>query len=148
MKTIKTFKDMIRPFDIILIFAILFASFVPVGIFTWQQIRTPAISGSTLFATIIIDGVEVDRFILYDDNTHKFITYTAEDGLVGNQYNIVEIEGSRIRVQQDNSPDQIGVNMGWISRPGQTIIVLPHRFLIRIEAESPADYEDDIIIPF
>lgn len=138
-------KKMIRPFDIILVSFFLLASFIPLGVFTWQQFRVP--EDATLVAVITIDENEVDRFPIYE-GAELLITYTADDGLIGNQYNIVEIDGNRIRVKQDNSPDQIGVMMGWISRPGQTIIVLPHRFLIQIVEDHPAGYEDDIIIPF
>ena len=139
------YKKMIRPFDIILIVFFLLASFIPAGVFAWQQFHVP--EGAFLIAVVTINGVEVDRFELTDDAQY-LVTYTADHGLTGNQYNVVEVDGSRIRVQRDNSPDQIGVNMGWISRAGQTIVVLPHRFLIRIEVEHSQDYEEDIIIPF
>jgi len=138
------FKDMIRPFDVILIIFLLLASFVPAGVFAWQLSQIP--EDSALIAVITINGVEVDRFELNETAQH-LVTYTAEHGLVGNQYNVVEVDQSRIRVQRDNSPDQVGVNMGWISQPGQTIVVLPHRLLIRIEAEHQP-HEEDIIIPF
>ena len=145
MVTINKYKKMIRPLDIILITVFLLASFIPVGVFAWQQSRVP--EGASLVAIITINGEEVDRFNL-NEQTQHLVTYTADDGLTGTQFNIVEIDGTRIRVQRDNSPDQIGVMMGWISRPGQTIIVLPHRFLIRIEEEFPEGFEDEIIIPF
>ena len=139
-------KKMIRPFDIILIVFFLLVSFIPVGIFTWQQFHVP--ESAILIAVVTISGVEVDRFEL-NKNAQHIITYTEEHGLTGNQYNVVEVDGLRIRVQRDNSPDQVGVNMGWISRVGQTIVVLPHRFLIRIEVEdSQGDEDDEIIIPF
>ena len=32
-----------------------------------------------------------------------------------NQYNIIEIDGTRISDKEDNSPDQIAVQTGWIS---------------------------------
>jgi len=140
---LKRYKEVVRPFDMMLIVMIMLASFIPMGIFAWQQANIP--EDAEIYAVVLIDGNEVGRFRLYEDATLLY-TYTSEHGLIGNQYNLVEIEGTRIRVQRDNSPDQVGVNMGFISRPGQTIVVLPHRFLIRIEAVS-AD-EEDIIIPF
>ena len=140
----KKSRQMIRPFDIILIMMLMLASFVPMGFFMLQQMSIP--EDANFYAVILIDGNEVDRFALYEDASLLY-TYTSDHGLSGNQYNIVEIDGMRIRVQSDNSPDQVGVNMGWISRPGQTIVVLPHRFLIRIEAIHTFD-EDEIIIPF
>ena len=143
MVIMNKYIKMIRPFDIILIIFFLISSFVPVGVFAWQQSQIS--QDAYLIAIVTINGNEVDRFILNEQAQH-LITYTADDGLVGRQFNIVEVDGTRIRVQKDNSPDQIGVNMGWISSPGQTIVVLPHRFLIQIEAID--NYEDDIIIPF
>lgn len=142
---IGTHKKMIRPFDIILITFFLIASVIPVGFFAWQQSRLP--EDVSLIAVVTINGVEVDRFELNEDAQY-LVTYTTDHGLIGDQYNIVEVAGSQIRVQRDNSPDQVGVNMGWISHAGETIVVLPHRFLIQIEAEHLSDYEDEIIIPF
>ena len=135
----------IRPFDIFLILFFILASFIPAVVFAWQQSYIP--EDAPLIAVITINGVEVDRLEL-NENAQHLITYTTEHGLIGNQYNVVEVADSRIRVLRDNSPDQVGVNMGWISQSGQTIVVLPHRFLIRIEAAQSPHYEDDIIIPF
>ena len=140
---LKKYQDMIRPFDLILIVIIMLASLIPMGIFAWQQLNVP--EDAKIYAVILIDGNEVGRFRLYE-GAELLYTYTSEHGLSGSQYNLVEIDSYRIRVQRDNSPDQVGVNMGWISRPGQTIVVLPHRFLIRIEAVDGD--EEDIIIPF
>lgn len=140
---VENYKKMIRPLDVVLICCFLLVSFVPIGVFVWQQMHV--LEGADLYAVVMINGREIDRFRLHEDAALLYI-YTFEHGLAGEQYNLVEIDGHYIRVQRDNSPDQIGVNMGWISRPGQTIVVLPHRFLIRIEAVD--GYEDDIIIPF
>jgi len=137
-------KKMIRPFDIIVIIIIMISSFIPIAIFMRQQFNIA--DDAEIYAVVLINGREVDRFRLHD-GAQLLYTYTYEHGLVGDQYNVVEINGHQIRVQRDNSPDQVGVNMGWISRPHQTIVVLPHRFLIRIEAVT-SDYDNDIIIPF
>lgn len=141
--SIKNLKKLIRPLDLVLVAFFLIFSFVPMGLFWWQQRNIP--EGAEIYAVIIIDGQVIDRFRLYDE-AKLLYTYTSVHGLTGNQYNVVEINANQIRVQKDNSPDQIGVNRGWISRPGQTIVVLPHRFLIRIEAVDNS--EADIIIPF
>ncbi|HAP9081438.1 TPA: hypothetical protein IWD14_002472, partial [Enterococcus faecium] len=39
-----------------------------------------------------------------------------------------------------NSPDQIAVRTGWISKPGQTSICLPHKLVISIEKKESTDY--------
>ena len=144
MLKMKDYRRMIRPFDIfIIIFSIIF-SFLPVLIFGWQQRYVSA--DSEIIAIVSINGNEIDRFILSETTPHQLIKYTAEDGLTGNQYNIVEVSGTQIRVKEDNSPDQIAVQRGWISRPGQTSICLPHRLIIRIEATQPQLLDEQEII--
>ncbi|MCL2558893.1 MAG: NusG domain II-containing protein [Turicibacter sp.] len=150
-QALKPLRKLIRPLDAVLMIVILLASFIPVGVFAWQQFQTPvAPPGSTIYAVITINGVEYGRFPLYE-GASEYFEITSEDGwLIGDQYNWIEIDGEQVRVNRDNSPDQIGVMMGWASRPGQTIIVLPHRLLIHIVEVHPPDYvpDDDVVIPF
>jgi hypothetical protein len=56
------------------------------------------------------------------------------------------MEAGRIRVKEDNSPDQIAVRTGWISRAGQTSICLPHKLVVELVSANPAD--DDMIISY
>lgn len=53
---------------------------------------------------------------------------------------VIEVDGERIRVRDDDTPRHIGVNTGWITKAPQTIVVLPYRLVIRIvQAESDVD---------
>jgi hypothetical protein len=54
---------------------------------------------------------------------------------------IIEVDGERIRVINDDTPRQIGVNTGWISRAPQTIVVVPYRLVVRI-TQQHADLDD------
>ena len=47
--------------------------------------------------------------------------------------NIISISNGVARVESANCPGQDCVNMGRISQPGQEIICLPHKLVIRIE---------------
>lgn len=141
---IKHVTHLLKRFDYVLIIFFIITSFFPFFIMFRQQRNIP--TNAQIYAVISIGGQIIERIAL-DENEHFLYTYTADHGLVGNQYNLVEMYEGRIRVKQDNSPDQVGVNMGWISRPGQTIVVLPHRFLIQIEAVREVD-SDEIIRPF
>jgi len=144
MISLEKYRKMIRPFDIVIIIFLVSVSFIPLIIFSWQQRNISP--DSELIAIISINGNEVDRFVLAEDTPRQEIKYTAQHGLTGNQYNIIEVDGERIRVMQDNSPDQIAVLTGWISRPGQTSICLPHRLMIRIEATQPELLDEQEII--
>lgn len=45
---------------------------------------------------------------------------------------IVEIQGKKVRIKKSSCPNQICVKTGWISKPGDTIICLPNKIIIKI----------------
>ena len=124
---------MIKPFDIIIVLVLLALSFLPNAIFAYQQATRK--EEVKIYAILTIDGEEIERFELSENTPHD------------NQYNIIEIDGTRIRDKEDNSPDQIAVQTGWISQPGQTSICLPHGLMIEIVSTEPATSDNDTIIP-
>ncbi|AZP92928.1 NusG domain II-containing protein [Enterococcus mundtii] len=127
-------KSGIKPWDIIIISILIVASFVPTIVFALSFDNAES-GNSVKYAVVKIDGKEVERFDL-DEISSKMVTYYPSD----TQYNIVEIHEGKIRVKEDNSPDQIAVRTGWISEAGQTSICLPHRLVITIEQEGQSDY--------
>ncbi len=66
-----------------------------------------------------------------------------EEFRIGGQkeYAIIEANDGRIRIRQDDSPRQIGVQTGWISRPPQQIINLPYRIVITLVSIKPPDID-------
>lgn len=109
MRTIaKKYSHLIKPFDIINVIVLLALSFLPNAFFAYQQATRK--EEAKIYAILIIDGEEIERFELSENKPHD------------NQYNIIEIDGTRISDKEDNSPDQIAVQTGWISKPGQTSI--------------------------
>lgn len=132
---LKTLKKL----DYILIVSAILLSFTPTILTTFlisSQKTTQQI------AIIKINGEIVDRYVLSDNTPPQEIYYTPNP----DQYNIVEIIGTRIRIKEDNSPDQIGVRTGWISKAGQLAICLPHQFIIEIISSEESE-EPQIIIP-
>ncbi|WP_208560450.1 NusG domain II-containing protein [Marinilactibacillus kalidii] len=127
--------------DAIIIIFLFIASFVPHVVYG-VHLSTIDEDAKTI-ATVKINGEAVYSVELSEDTPHELKTfYPSED-----QYNIIEVEGTRIRNKEDNSPDQLGVRKGWISRPGETAVVLPHKLIIEIHSESSNDDEEEIIIP-
>jgi hypothetical protein len=49
----------------------------------------------------------------------------------------LEVRGARIRVVSSPCPRQICRHGGWIGRPGETIVCLPNRVVVRIPGELP-----------
>ena len=129
LKSQYNFKHIITLTDAIVIFTLLIISFTPLAIFHYSYAQS---ANDEVVAYISIDGEVVDTFTLSESTPHEVKTYYPAD----EKYNIIEVDGIRIRVKEDNSPDQIAVKTGWISRPGETSICLPHKLIIDIRGES------------
>lgn len=127
--------------DGIIIGLLIVLSFVPYIVFAAVNNGKDYDTQHTI-AIVSINGKEVDRYDLSEKTPHSLKTYhpTKE------QYNIVEIDGTRIRVKEDNSPDQIAVKTSWIEKPGQMSICLPHKLTIEIIGVASSD--DDMIISY
>jgi len=130
---------MIKPFDIIMVILLLIISFVPMAVFAMHQSKD---EGNKIIAIITQDGKVIREVELTDHTENEQFMIKGN----GKQYNLIEVENEQIRIKEDNSPDQIGVKMGWKSMPGETIICLPHKVLIEIVAEKPEEIEEDGLI--
>ena len=53
----------------------------------------------------------------------------------GDMYNTVEAESGRIRFLDSNCPNKTCVKTGWISRPGEMAVCMPHHILIEIRGD-------------
>ncbi|AXY26779.1 hypothetical protein CL176_10865 [Suicoccus acidiformans] len=128
-----------RPFDYIFIVLAIILSFIPNVITAYQM---PAEEEEPqIYANVKIMGNVVDTFELEEGQEQILKTYYPNPG----QYNIIEVNDGAIRIKEDNSPDQIGVNTGWIYRPGQTAICLPHGLVLEVKGEIAED--DPLILP-
>lgn len=59
----------------------------------------------------------------------------------------VKLKDNMVRVTSSNSPRKINVKRGWISSPGEVIIGIPDRLLIKIVGQKTnSDEELDYII--
>ncbi|MGE5653556.1 MAG: NusG domain II-containing protein, partial [Bacillota bacterium] len=61
------------------------------------------------------------------------------------QYNTIEIEKSRVRVREANCPEQVDVKQGWLTRPGQSAVCLPHRLVLKLVSSGAPDEVDEIV---
>ena len=144
-KRLKYHLRHMKPLDVVIIICLLIASFIPHIVYGIQLGNID--ENARIIATVTISGEEVYQVELNEDTPHEIIELEPAEG----QYNIIQVDGTRIRNKEDNSPDQLGVRRGWISQPGETAVVLPHQLIIEIHAESPEGEElyeeEDIIIP-
>ena len=119
-------KKYVRPLDYVIVVLLFIACFIPLGIFSMTEAH---VNTNQKVAVISING-HVKRRIKLDEHAghQQFTLYPAKG-----QYNVIEVDGTRIRDKEDNSPDQIAVHTGWISQIGQQSICLPHKLLIEIK---------------
>ena len=85
--------------------------------------------------------------IRVDNKLIKSITlrqgYNEEIRIGGeSEYAIIQVQDGKIRIRQDDSPRQIGVQTGWISKPPQQIVNLPYRIVIHLVSNESLDVDD------
>ncbi|MDZ7834097.1 MAG: NusG domain II-containing protein [Alkalibacterium sp.] len=144
LEKIKYHLRHMKRMDVVIIVVLLMGSFIPHVVYGMQLSQVD--ENAQIIATVKISGEEVYRVELSEETPHEEFTLEPAEG----QYNIIEVDGTRIRNKEDNSPDQLGVRRGWISQPGETAVVLPHQLIIEIQAVSPDGEiyeEEDVIIP-
>ncbi len=131
---------MIKRWDIIIIVLLVLISFLPFAIFSYQQTGL-AKEGSELVAIITVDNEVIKEINLTGHEGTDIHEIVLDDG----DYNTIEVKNEQIRVKAANCPDQVDVLTGFVSKPGQTIICLPHRLVVEIQTKS-GETEEDIIV--
>ena len=80
---------------------------------------------------ILQDG-EIAQTYSLPEAEAKFIRMTSESG----RYNLVEIDGERVRVAEAECPNQICVNTGWVSQPSQLVVCAPNKLVLLIKGSA------------
>ncbi|MDF2634085.1 MAG: hypothetical protein K0R78_959 [Pelosinus sp.] len=85
--------------------------------------------------------------IRVDNKLYKTVTLQPgynEEFRIGGQteYAIIQVQDGKIRIRQDDSPRQIGVQTGWISKPPQQVVNLPYRIVIHLVSNNSLDVDD------
>ena len=132
---------MIRRWDIVIVLALMVASFFPLAFFTYVQAQT----GETeLKAVVSADGEYITEFILADDGKMEEYVYIDDHG----HENTVIRDGLMVYMSDASCDDQLCVRKGEISSAGETIVCLPNHLLVEVEpsqADSEIENELDII---
>lgn len=138
IETIKRHLQHMTILDAVLIGFLFIISFLPHGVYAYQLSQMD--ESAAIVASVKIDGELVYQTELDEDTPYEKFTLYPSEG----QYNVIEVDGEQIRNKEDNSPDQIGVRRGWISEPGETAVVLPHKLIIEIEAKNGGSEEETL----
>ncbi len=76
--------------------------------------------------SVSVDGREVESFPLSRDLTFDITGY-------GGGHNLLVIKDGSAYIESASCPDGLCVNMGRISRAGQSVICLPNRVVVEIK---------------
>ncbi len=83
---------------------------------------------------VIQDGQEVGVYLLSEDKTVS-IPYGADS------YNLLFISNGKASVSDADCPDGLCIRSRSISRNGESIICLPHKLVIQIEAKEESELD-------
>ncbi|EHD9219206.1 NusG domain II-containing protein [Listeria innocua] len=138
----RQYMKMVRPFDFVIIVALILGSFLPLLLFSVAEAKN---TGDEVVAIISQNGKVIREIPLTGHKGNEQFTIKGK----GAQYNLMEVDGERIRIKEDNSPDQVGVKMGWKSKAGDTIVCLPHKVFVEIKStqNDSKDPDTDLIVP-
>ncbi len=125
-------KSYLRPFDVLIILLLIAASFLPFFLFGFSQ---QVAEGATIEAVLKVDGKVIKTFTLTDNTKTYTYTWKDEDG----HTNLIEVKGQRIHIKESNCKDQICVKAGWISKPGQDLVCLPHNLILYVQSSDGSE---------
>lgn len=105
--TIKEFikKSRLKTWDVIIIAVLVLGFFLPLVVFVMQNRGQEA---ATYQAVLKVDNKVIKAFDLKKDGPHYTYKYEANDG----DYNLIEVDGDRIRVKEANCADLVDVRRG------------------------------------
>jgi hypothetical protein len=146
-KEIQNFSNMIKRWDIIITLLLVLLSFLPIVVFSYQQAEKAeeyANSGGgepQTVAVISVNNEEVRRITLSGNTESEIFDIFTDDG----DYNTIEVRGESIRIKGANCYDQVCVQFGFVSKPGETAICLPHKLVVKVESTA-GEQPDEMII--
>ena len=85
-------------------------------------------------AEITRDGKLLQRVLLKKGDAAREFVVEYNGGL-----NRLKAEDGKIAVIEADCPDKDCVKRGWLKKPGDSVICLPHRLVIRITGQSEVD---------
>ena len=124
-------KKLFKKNDLILIIFLTLTSVVMlIGISLFSR------KGATV--VVSVDGKEVASFPLDEDTVYNIGGYHGGE-------NILEVKDGKAHLTDASCPDKLCVNMGYISKTGQSIICLPNKVVIEIKGNTEEKNNFDTI---
>ena len=119
------FKTITRWDKLIIIF-LLFLALICYLLFSYS-IFGEQIEGVEIF----VDGKEYATYKFSEIKNADIVNIKTDKG-----YNVLEITSKGVKMLNASCPDKIDVQVGEISKPGQMIVCVPNKVLVRITGNS------------
>ncbi len=98
-------------------------------------------SPAPLQAVIRKEGTLLQRINLKEVANPYIFRVETDHG----HYNLLRVEPGRIRFIEADCPHKLCINYGWISRPGEMALCLPHKILVYIERDLREETSVDAV---
>lgn len=128
-------KKLLTKWDILLIVVLLLLSFLPEGIF---YLSGNDASVTRTYAEIQVEGKVYKKVPLSGHHGEDRFSIDTDKG-----HNLVVIKDESIGITEADCPDKICIREGFVSKPGATVVCLPHKLLI--EVKNAGGEEPDVI---
>ena len=118
---------MFKKWDIIIIVVLICLSFIPELIFGVMMGK----NYNGTYAEVTLDGKPYKKILLSEHIGEEQLDVKTEYG-----YNIIEIKDASIGIIDADCRDRICIKSGFISKPGQISVCLPHKVMIEIKSND------------
>ena len=118
---------MFKKWDIILIVLLICLSFIPELVFGVMMGK----NYNGTYAEVTLDGKFYKKILLSEHRGEDKIDVKTEYG-----YNIIEIKDASIGIIDADCRDRICIKSGFISKPGQLSVCLPHKLMVEIKSND------------
>ncbi|MGI6486637.1 MAG: NusG domain II-containing protein [Thermoanaerobacterales bacterium] len=116
---------------ILIVFILLSSILVLIGL------QVYGFSSGTTYAVVHVDGKLHHKISLGSDGQNFQLKVPGSIG-----ESVVEIKGDKVRMLYSPCPDKDCERQGWIDRPGQMIVCLPNRIVVKLVSHNKIDEID------
>lgn len=116
-----------KKWDIIIIIVLIILSFIPEVVFGMVMGK----GYNETYAEITLDGKLYKKIPLSEHRGEDKININSKYG-----YNVIDIRDNSIGVIDADCQDKICIESGFISKPGESVVCLPHKLMIEIKSNN------------
>lgn len=118
---------------------VLIAFIMIIAISGFVGINLYGLTSGRVYGVVEVNSVFAQKISLGEDG--PILRFNVE-GFLGDT--LLEVQNNKIRILDSSCPDKDCVRQGWISRPGQVLVCLPNRVVVKIQSDDTEDELDGI----